>query len=494
MPQRFCSLLLLALIAVGLAPFGCAGAGKNGAPGVAGAQGSAGSGSGMAGSGSGVAGSADPAGLGGAIGTAGMTGIAGGPAGSGPAGAGPAGSGPAGSPGLGGTGAPSGAAGSTSTVMDAGVDHVCQEGKFTFEPKIPTVYLLVDRSGSMFACVGDTDVRARPCADHSKSYWNRLQDSILQVVNQLQADVRFGFATVGGTAATCPDIKKVAPALMNYAPIMSLYGSLPFRTDDDKWETPTRLTLETIGKELTAITSPGDKYILLVTDGEPDYCNDGNMLCPPDSVVGKLQQLKAQPAPNSIGTIVFGLQSAVATINPNTLQAFANAGAGEPTKAPVSGTTTNLTQYWDQCNNEPHWKADIVAKLPTCADAANFNDCRGKTVGDYAATAGPTKPFTPDPSSQSAIAQQLKTALSSVKSCTFDLGDLNGQSIKVDVNQLDQANVLVMGSKVPRSDTNGWKMNGQTQLELVGTACTNWRKPDVNTIDFQFPCSTIIFE
>jgi hypothetical protein len=379
-------------------------------------------------------------------------------------------------------------------MMDAGVDHVCQEGMFTFEPKIPTVYLLVDRSGSMFACVGDTDTRAQPCPDHAKSYWNRLQDSILQVVNQLQADVRFGFATVGGTTATCPDIKQVVPALMNYAPISTLYGSLPFRGDNDKWETPTRLTLDAIGAQLTAITAPGDKYILLVTDGEPDYCNDGNLLCPPDSVVGKLQALKAQPAPNSIGTIVFGLQSAVGNISPNTLQAFANAGAGEPTKAPFQGTSTDLKSFWDQCNNEPHWKADIVAKLPMCADAANFNDCRGQTVGDYATTAGPTKPFTPDPSSQSAIVAQLKTALASVKSCTFDLGDLNGQSIKVDLSQLEQANVLVMGSKVPHSDSNGWKMNGQTQLELVGSACTNWKKPDVNTIDFQFPCSTIIFE
>jgi len=279
---------------------------------------------------------------------------------------------------------------------------------------------------------------------------------------------------------------------MNYTAISNLYGSLPFRGDNNKWETPTRLTLETIGTELTALTAPGDKYIILVTDGEPDYCNDGNMLCPPDSVVGKLQALKAQAAPNSIGTIVFGLQSAVATASPNTLQAFANAGAGEPTKAPFTGT--DLTSYWDQCNNEPHWKADIVAKLPDCALAANFNMCRGKTVGDYMTTAGPTKPFMPDPSSQAAIASQLKTALASVKSCSFDLGDLNGQSIKVDLNQLDQANVLVMGTKVPRNDTNGWKMNGQTQLELVGTACTNWKKPDVDTIDFQFPCSTIIFE
>ena len=43
-------------------------------------------------------------------------------------------------------------------------------------------------------------------------------------------------------------------------------------------------------------------------------------------------------------------------------------------------------------------------------------------------------------------------------------------------------------------DTHGWKMNGQTQLELVGTACTNWRKPASDDIDFQVPCSTIIFE
>jgi hypothetical protein len=471
---------------------GCAGGGKGTTTGKGGAvvlQGLGGNGGGAAGA----------AGTTGEAGTTGLGGSVAGPAGSGPAGSSPTGgaganpSGAAGTTGVAGA-TTSGDGGSTSTTMDAGADHLCQEGMFTFQPKIPTVYMLVDRSGSMFACVGNSDVRAPPCADHTMSYWNRLQGSILQVVQQLQADVRFGIATIGGTTATCPDIKKVAPALNNYDAINALYTSLPFRTDSDKWETPTRLTLDAIGAELTAITAPGDKYILLVTDGEPDYCNDGNALCPPDSVVGKIQALKAQPAPNSIGTIVFGLQSAVASLSPNTLAAFANAGAGEPTKAPFQGTTTDLNAFWDQCNNEPHWKADIVAKLPMCADAANFNACRGKTVGDYATTAGPTKPFTPDASSQSAIATQLKMALSSVKSCLFDLGDLNGQSIKVDLNQLDQANVVVMGAKVPHDDANGWKMNDQTQLELVGSACTNWKKPDVNTIDFQFPCSTIIFE
>jgi hypothetical protein len=37
-------------------------------------------------------------------------------------------------------------------------------------------------------------------------------------------------------------------------------------------------------------------------------------------------------------------------------------------------------------------------------------------------------------------------------------------------------------------------MNTDTQLELSGTACDAWRKPENTTIDFQFPCETIIVE
>src|SRR4029079_19545242 len=176
----FVSFLALSIFVVRL---GCASAGKN-TTGEAAQSGSAGSGSDLAGSGAGVAGAS---GLAGVPGTGGATGVAGDPGG--PAGAGPAGSGPAGAPGTGGTGAPtggagawsSGAAGSTPTTMDASADHVCQEGMFKFEPKIPTVYLLVDRSGSMFACVGSTDVRAPPCADQTKSYRHRLSDRIPDV-------------------------------------------------------------------------------------------------------------------------------------------------------------------------------------------------------------------------------------------------------------------------------------------------------------------------
>jgi hypothetical protein len=180
-----------------------------------------------------------------------------------------------------------------------------------------------------------------------------------------------------------------------------------------------------------------------------------------------------------------------ATLAANTLQAFANAGAGEPTRAPITGT--DIFPVFDQCfPTMTGWKQDFLLKYPECA--TNSNDCRGRTIGTYAATAGPTRPYTPNAANQTQLVTQLSTAIAGVKSCIFDLGNIGGQSIKVDLAKLGEARVLVEGTTVPQNVTNGWRMNTQTELELVGTACTNWRMPNVDSIDFQFPCSSIIFE
>jgi hypothetical protein len=369
----------------------------------------------------------------------------------------------------------------------------CMEYAVEFTPKTPTLYVLVDRSGSMFACVGETRSDAPPCATPANSYWEQLKSSILSVAQELQADVRLGFAAFNGTnGGTCPDIRKVSPALNNYSAIATLYNSLPFRTSSDKWETPTRRSLETIGAELSAITDPGDKYILFVTDGEPDYCGDGNLLCAPDSVVAELQALKAQPAPNSITTIVFGLQSKVGDISPTVLQAFANAGAGEPTKPPLRGTT-DIYGFFDQCfpggdSSTAGWKADFLKAHPECSGTMS-NTCRGMTIGTYGDTAGPTKPFTPDPSSKTAIVTQLRAALSGVKSCSFDLGG----HVMVNTQRLNEAVIKIDGTVVPLdpNNVNGWNMSTPTQLELHGGACDAWRGTGTD-IHFGFPCDLIV--
>lgn len=390
----------------------------------------------------------------------------------------------------GGSGPASGSGGDPAT---------CMQASFAFVPKIPTVYLMVDRSGSMFDCSSTTNVEPS-CPDIADTSWGKLRDSVLMVVSSLQDQVRFGFAAFTGTnptaGGTCPILSQVPPDLNNYQAISTLYNSLPPGPNSTqpgvKYETPARQSLDMIGAALMADATPGDKYILFVTDGQPDYCDDSNALCAPDSVIAGLQALKAK----GITTIVMGLQSSLNDLPPGILQAFANAGAGEPTVAPLRAGLDTFA-FFDQCNGVAGWHADLTA--------SGKAQQRGVTLGTYASTPGPTVPYTPDASNQSMLASQLSQALSGVKSCVFDLSDLDGKSIKVDLTQLDKAHVAICAqpdpatnlcptgtAQVPLDASNGWRMNTPTQLELVGSACTTWRDPNNNNIDFQFPCQIIV--
>ena len=121
-----------------------------------------------------------------------------------------------------------GMGGTVTTNPDAGA---CQMKDFTFEPKIPTVILLVDRSGSMFDCVS-TPTNVEPsCTDIADTAWTKLKNGVLPVVEQLQHDVRFGFATITGSnpqyGGTCPMPTPVAPKLDNYTDIATVYNGLP---------------------------------------------------------------------------------------------------------------------------------------------------------------------------------------------------------------------------------------------------------------------------
>jgi hypothetical protein len=69
-------------------------------------------------------------------------------------------------------------------------------------------------------------------------------------------------------------------------------------------------------------------------------------------------------------------------------------------------------------------------------------------------------------------------------------------AIKVDTSKLNQAHVLIQGTEIPLSATNGWNVDvsDPTTLIFSGDACTTWRKPNSTTLDLQFPCGSIIFE
>ncbi|RYZ06673.1 MAG: VWA domain-containing protein [Myxococcales bacterium] len=365
----------------------------------------------------------------------------------------------------------------------------CQSGGAVFVPKVPTVMLLVDRSGTMFALQGNPQTTP----------WDTLRDGVLPVVQELNAQVRFGLMGVTGEKGQCPLLDEVAPADQNYEAVAAKYTSL---MKPLKGESPGMRGLARAYEILSADPTPGDKYILFVTDGEQDYCDDGNALCPTDSVVYWLQKLKAL----NVTTMIFGLPSGANGVAETAryeavLQAFANAGAGQPV-APVATDPTNpaitpemaAIDIYYQCfpggdPNAAGWKAEFgtVTKVD---DPATAGIDETKTLGNYNAAGGTAKVFKPDPTDQTALAEEFRKVLAGVKSCTFDLGG----DIKVNQDRLDDASVIVQGTPVPLDLTgmNGWHMPTPTQIELVGSACENWRMPQNNDIQWGFPCDILV--
>ena len=456
--------------------------GSNGSGGSTGSGGSSATG-GSTGSGGSPATGGSP-GTGGIVATGGSPGTGGTPA-------------TGGSPGTGGVHATGGSPGTGGTsISDAGVDATCQTADFKFVPQIPTVYLLVDRSGSMFHCLDSSNP---VCDNQMNTSWYTLKTAIESVIKTLDSQVRFGFTTIWGTnpagaGGMCPSLQgtltdSVAPALNNAATITTKYDGLAWPTASGssspgmKFESPASESIGNVATALMKDTDVGPKYIIFLTDGQPDYCDDALALCAIDSVVYHLQVASMA----GIQTVVFGIQTTQFDLPAGTLQAFANAGAGEPTIAPVtSGQDVNA--FYDQCNGVAGWATDLTASGKTKA--------RGTSLGTYMTTMGPTKPYQPSASNQSQLVSQLMAALSGVKSCSFDLSDVGGKSIKVDTTKLSSAVVKIQGTAIPLDATNGWNVDASAASTLVlsGNACKTWQTPNNNDISFAFPCSTIIFE
>lgn len=315
----------------------------------------------------------------------------------------------------------------------------CQHLDVTFEPETPTVLILVDRSGSMF----------------DGGYWDPLKTAVLSVVQSVQDKVRFGLLTFTGIAnQTCPLLSGTdAIALGNYDAISAAYEAASVQPGA-KLETPTGLVLnETVIPELMSFAEPGPKYILFVTDGEPDRCDDGMPECARDDVIGAVQSAHAL----GIGTLVFGL-------GPNTfaqhLQDIANAGAGAQVQFPSDNA---------------------------------LNGCFGgnwaNAQGQYSAAGDTTPYFTPDPTDAEALEAELTTALAGTRSCTFDLQG----KIEVDVANASLGHVTIDGEAIPYDMTDGWYMASPTELVLAGAACEKLKAAEQG-ISFDFPCDILIPE
>ncbi len=311
----------------------------------AGAAGNAGSSSGEAGAAAGGT-SGTSSGAGGATGEAGAgnagegtttggtdgAGTAGssGSAGEGSAGEGSAGEGSAGNSTGGSAGNPTGgSAGSGGTGGSAGGSG-----------EAPTVAVLLDGSSSMF--------------EPRELLWDALHVALMEptngVIPAFDQELRLGFHVFRGSAmpheesdSQCASLASVSYAIDNAEAIGEIYDALS--TDyvvGVKWETPTAHAINRVANALAVESVPdgSEKYIVLITDGNPNTCRTLDPQCGQDLVVKAVQDAHAL----GIRTLVFGLGDVLSPnagcdpslmpCGPVHLQDLANAGLGLPVASP----------------------------------------------------------------------------------------------------------------------------------------------------------------
>ena len=224
-----------------------------------------------------------------------------------------------------GTETSSGAEGTTSSGTDdttsggmsddegSGTTMDCPSAEVAFEPVVPTVAILVDRSSSMNNSF-DGDTR-----------WNAVRDSLIDpadgVIAALETSVRFGLSTYTRTNNqpdnVCPFIDAVDPTLGNLSGITTLYDSASPLNG-----TPTGESVQVVTQALLDDAHDGPKILVLATDGDPDTCGNSN-----STPAARQLSVDAVTAAYDSGIETF-VMSVGSAVSEDHLQDLANAGVG----------------------------------------------------------------------------------------------------------------------------------------------------------------------
>lgn len=325
----------------------------------------------------------------------------------------------------------------------------CSQLEIGFEAQTPTALIIVDRSSSQWD-------------QYPNHTWEPMKTGIIQVVRDVQEDIRVGVVTyTGQNGGACPDLfpamdqvtfdKNNLPAVEG---ALSSIDRPPY-----KGETPTAATIQAALPVLLADPSPGEKVMLLVTDGDPDFCNDPDRVCAMDAVIGAVQAAFNQ----GVTTAVFGLRRA--ELSEQHLRDVANAGSGQPVALPQG--INSEEDLRNRCRNNP----------------------AGSLAGTYAAAGGNAQYFQANGTDQAALGAALDAVIYGIRSCIFELDG----AAEINPDNLGGARITIDGSApLAFGDANGWRLNSDTQVELLGSACQQIKNPATGGIKFDFPCDALI--
>lgn len=295
----------------------------------------------------------------------------------------------------------------------------CVDRRFSYDTLSPTVLLLIDQSGSMEFGFGGGGSR-----------WDVLRNAIVDpdegLLSQLDASVRFGLMLYtsfdGFLGGTCPRLTESRIAIGNTDAIRSLYlASEPAITGD----TPTAEAIDAAVASLAAADDGGPRYILLLTDGEPDTCTQ------PDPQLGGAEARAAAQRAYAAGVQLrpVGISS---EFRAGSIQGLANAAAGK--------------------DPQLVWGRDQGAERPLFA-----SDDRGE------------------------LAAQLTGVIGDVRSCVVELGT------EVGALRAGEGSLTLDGQPLDYLTPDGWRFRDDDTVELQGAACDSVLG-EGHRLEVFFPC------
>lgn len=308
-------------------------------------------------------------------------------------------------------------------------DSSCADIDVSFDKTKPTVVLLVDQSNSMKELTTDSVTR-----------WDAVRTALMAadggVVKQLEGDVSFGLAlyTHKNSDGVCPRIVDVAPMFGNYNAINAVYGTATYRDNTPTGDSVLKVAglndsgVPTAGG-FAASDAGGPKIIVLATDGDPDMCG----------------------APDSNGTDPPKQLSVYAT-----QKAFA---AGIKTFVIAVGNDVSETHQREVAN--------AGAGLPVGA------------AGDAGATYYRAN-------NRASLVDAFKEIVTGTRSCTFTL---RGEVV---AGTEDSGRVTLNGTTLARNATNGWRLNGRNDVELLGSSCATVKTAPEAEVKVRFPCGAVV--
>jgi hypothetical protein len=344
---------------------------------------------------------------------------------------------------------PSGSPGAASGASGVGPGATCAQGLATTSPITPTVWLVVDGSGSM-----DEPFE-------SSTRWVALRAALMDpggVVASLQAAVRFGLvlydgpldgqltscfapenidpsclcfsgyepfccqAGCGGPPAECANVMVVQPALSNHAALDAAFPGQPLGGS-----TPTDRALQRVVSEFSMLAPPqpdtrqGPVIVILATDGAPNDTCVGMLNVADLDVERRVLDVVGDGVQMGLRMFVISLAGADAELR-NHLQQVAQLGS--PGQPPF----------------EPSTKGELVDALQNIVGGATCQVALDGTV---------------------AVGQECSGAVA-----------LNGESLSCNA-------------------TDGWRLVDDHTLQLTGAACARFLASS-SSVTARFPCGVFI--